>query len=160
MMTEWRRKKWQQFYGRPTNCAIMWFFCALFVTYFVHDFSANVSYGKKMLLDIRTAITHLGLDKDVFFKKQEAQDVLQTPDKAEIPVISKKKRHRFRGHRAGSLVNILRRLLGNLPLPSISLANVQSVDKKLDEVRSRISYQRDIKNYNILCFTESWLMMT
>ncbi|XP_055722390.1 uncharacterized protein LOC129813847 isoform X2 [Salvelinus fontinalis] len=34
---------------------------------------------------------------------------------------------------------------------------MQSLDNKLDEVRSRISYQRDIKNCNILCFTESWL---
>ena len=42
-------------------------------------------------------------------------------------------------------------------LPSILLANVQSLDNKLDEVRSQISYQRDIKNCNILCFTESWL---
>ena len=30
---------------------------------FVHNVSATVSYGKKELLDIRTAITHLGLDK-------------------------------------------------------------------------------------------------
>ena len=47
--------------------------------------------------------------------------------------------------------------VGKLPLPSILLANVQSLDNKLDEVRSRISYQQDIKNCNILCFTESSL---
>ena len=47
--------------------------------------------------------------------------------------------------------------MGKLPLLSILLANVQSLDNKLDEIRSRISYQRDIKNCNILCFTESWL---
>ena len=41
--------------------------------------------------------------------------------------------------------------------PSILLANVQSLDNKLDEVRTRISYQQDIKNCNILCFTELWL---
>ena len=34
---------------------------------------------------------------------------------------------------------------------------MQSLDNKLDEVRSRIFYQWDIKNCNILCFTESWL---
>jgi hypothetical protein len=44
-------------------------FCfALFVTYFVQNVSATDSYGKKEL-DIRTAITHLGLDKDFFFNK-------------------------------------------------------------------------------------------
>jgi hypothetical protein len=24
LTVKWRRKKWQQFYGRQTNCAIMW----------------------------------------------------------------------------------------------------------------------------------------
>ena len=33
--------------------------CALFVTYFVHNVSATVSYDRKEFLDIRTAITHL-----------------------------------------------------------------------------------------------------
>ena len=47
--------------------------------------------------------------------------------------------------------------MGKLSLPSILLANVQSLDNKLDEVGSQISYQWDIKNCNILCFTESWL---
>ena len=67
---KWRQKKWQQFYGRPTNCAIIvFFFFALFVTYFVHNVSATIFYGKKELLDIRTAITHLGLDKDFFLQQ-------------------------------------------------------------------------------------------
>jgi ribosome assembly protein 1 len=34
---------------------------------------------------------------------------------------------------------------------------VQSLENKLDELRSRLSYQRDIKNCNILCFTETGL---
>ena len=46
--------------------AVLWapnqFFCELFVTYFVHNVSATVSYGQKKLLDIRTVITHLRLD--------------------------------------------------------------------------------------------------
>ena len=36
------------------------------------------------------------------------------------------------------------------PLLSILLANV-------DELRARISFQRDIRDCNILCLTESWL---
>ncbi|KAM9528072.1 uncharacterized protein ACWYII_040858 [Salvelinus alpinus] len=27
----------------------------------------------------------------------------------------------------------------------------------MDELRSRLSYQRDLKNCNVLCFSESWL---
>jgi hypothetical protein len=52
----------------PNQFAIV-FFLALFVTYFVHNVSATVSYGKTELLDIRTAITHLGLDKDYFIQQ-------------------------------------------------------------------------------------------
>ena len=80
-----RRKKWKQFYGSPTNCAIMCFYFALFFTYFVHNVSATVSYSKKELLDIRTVITHLGSDKYFFFNKQDAQDILQRPERAKIP---------------------------------------------------------------------------
>jgi hypothetical protein len=37
------------------------------------------------------------------------------------------------------------------------LLNVQSLDNKEDELRARISFQRDIRECNILCFTETWL---
>jgi hypothetical protein len=59
---KWHRRRWPPFYGLRNNCAIMWGFFAIFVNYFVHNVSATISYGRKELLDIRTAITHLGLD--------------------------------------------------------------------------------------------------
>jgi hypothetical protein len=123
----------------------MWGFFTIFVNYFVHNVSATVSYRRKELLDIRTAITHLGLGKDFFnnnTSKKDSHDILQTTHRADVPIICKRTR---------------RRQLGKLPLPSILLANVQSLDNKLDEVRSKVSYQRDIKKCNIICFTESWL---
>jgi hypothetical protein len=43
-------------------CYFVCFF-ALIETYFVHNVAATVSYDRKELLDIRTAITHLELDK-------------------------------------------------------------------------------------------------
>ena len=58
-------------------------------------------------------ITHLGLDKDFFYNKDDAQDILQTPNWANIPVICKRKRRRYRGHRAGCLVRTRRRRLGS-----------------------------------------------
>jgi hypothetical protein len=68
-------------------------FVVIFVTYFVHNVSATVSYGRKELLDIKTAITHLGLDKDFFFNnnKQDSHDILRTPHRADIPIIRKRK---------------------------------------------------------------------
>ena len=62
-------------------------------------------------------------------------------------------RYRYRRRRSGCLVRIRRRV-SNPPLPSVLLANVQSLENKLDELRSRLTFQRDIKNCNILCFTE------
>jgi hypothetical protein len=53
-------------------------------------------------------------------------------------------------------VRICRRV-GIPLLPSVLLAKVQSLENKLDDLRSRLSYQQDIKNGNILCFTELWL---
>jgi hypothetical protein len=64
--------------------------------FFVHNVSATVSYGRKELLDIRTAITHLGLDKSFFninnnnSSKQDSHDILQTPHRADIPIIRKR----------------------------------------------------------------------
>ena len=39
-------------------------FVALFVTCFVHNVYATVSYDRKEILDIRTVISHLDLDED------------------------------------------------------------------------------------------------
>ena len=43
------------------------------------------------------------------------------------------------------------------PVPSILVANVQSLDNKVDEIRERVAFQRDIRGCNILCFTETWV---
>ncbi len=42
-------------------------------------------------------------------------------------------------------------------LPSILLANVQALDNKLDGLHAHISFQWDIRNCNVLCFTKTWL---
>ncbi|XP_071185424.1 tubulin beta-4B chain-like isoform X1 [Salvelinus alpinus] len=65
-------------------------------------------------------------------------------------------RRRKRGKRGGLVVR-LRRRAHRAPLPSILLANVQSLDNKVDEIRARVAFQRDIRDCNVLCFTETWL---
>ena len=62
-----------------------------FLALFVYNVSATVSYDQKALLDIRTAITHLVLDESFLLKESDAKDLLQTPDKAQIPVIRMRK---------------------------------------------------------------------
>jgi hypothetical protein len=52
------------------SCPIVHFvgvFYVLFLTCFVHNVSAIGSSDRKVLLDIRTAITRLKLDEDLFF---------------------------------------------------------------------------------------------
>ena len=71
-------------------CYFVCFF-TLFVTYFAHNVDATVSYSWKELLDIRTAITHLELDKYFFFSESDAKDIMLLQDKAQIPVIRMKK---------------------------------------------------------------------
>ena len=43
------------------------------------------------------------------------------------------------------------------PLPSILLANVQSLVNNVNKIRARVAFQRDIWNCNILSFTETRL---
>ncbi len=52
----------------------------------------------------------------------------------------------------------LRKRAHSPPLPSIILTNVQSLDNKMDDLRARISFQRDIRDFNILCLSETWLL--
>jgi hypothetical protein len=118
-------------------------FFTLFVTYFVRNVSATVSYDQKELLDTRTAITHPVLKEYLFFNESDRKDLLQPPDKTLIPVI--RRRDKYRGRRSRCLVRIWQ-WAGNLPLPSVLLANIQSMEIKIDELQSHMSYQQDIKN--------------
>ncbi|RXN08511.1 leucine-rich repeat-containing 24-like protein [Labeo rohita] len=65
-------------------------------------------------------------------------------------------KRRPRGKRAG-VRNRLRVRAHRTPLPSILLANVQSLENKLDDLRARAEFQRDIRDCNLLCFTKTWL---
>ena len=60
-----------------------------------------------------------------------------------IPEADPKQRHRRRrGRRSGLPVRLRTH---HPPLPSILLlANVQSLDNKVDEIRARVAFQRDI----------------
>ncbi len=72
---------------------------------------------------------------------------------------NRRRRRKHRGRRAG-IRNRLRKRAHSPPLPSILLANVQSLENKMDDLRARISFQRDIRDCNIFCLTETWLTPT
>ncbi len=54
------------------------------------------------------------------------------------------------------LVRLRRRPL-RPPLPTILLANIQSLDNKLCELRAHISYQWETRDSCIICLTETWM---
>ncbi len=68
----------------------------------------------------------------------------------------RKKLSRKRGKRAGVLVRLRRHAFWPL-LPTILLANVQSLDNTLCELRARISYQRETRDCCVICLTETWM---
>ena len=101
-------------------------------------------------MDIRAAVTHQHYDQEYNFPKL---DPLFLPSRAIELIPEAAPKHggeEVFGVDSGGVHTIQ-------PLPSILLANVQSLDNKVDKLRARISFQRDIRDCNILCFTESWL---
>ncbi len=114
-------------------------------------------YDKRTLLDIGQRYTNL------------IQDTLSTDPAWPLEILrnelnndylnNRTRRRKHRGRRAG-IRNRLRKRAHSPPLPSILLANVQSLENKMDDLRARISFQRDIRDCNILCLTETWLTPT
>ncbi len=69
-------------------------------------------------------------------------------------------RQRIKKHhgKRAEIRNRLRKRAHSPPLLSILLTNVLSLENKMDDLRVRISFQRDIRDCNILCSSETWLM--
>ena len=115
-----------------------------------------ITYSLGELLNIRATSTHYHYDQEYAFP--EADPVFFPPPRTmdRIPAGEPKQHRRKRGKRSSLLVR-LRRQAHRAPLPSILLANVQSLDNKVDEIRARVAFQRDNRDCNVLCFTEAWL---
>jgi hypothetical protein len=66
-------------------CYCVCFFPALFVTYFIRNVSATISYDRKELLDIRAEMTHLVLyedllKKNIYIYESDAKDLLHSDE--------------------------------------------------------------------------------
>ncbi|XP_062891796.1 uncharacterized protein LOC134339320 [Mobula hypostoma] len=63
---------------------------------------------------------------------------------------------RKHGKRAGLLVRL--KLRGfRVPMPTILPANVQTIQNKVDDLKGRLTYCREMQNCCVFCFTETWL---
>ncbi len=126
----------------------------VFLLFYVLDVVSITVYDRDTLLNIGSSVAQRKPD----FEFLNAGGLFT--DTASEPFVwvakSRKRRRRKRGKRAGVLVRLKRRAF-RPPLPTILLANVQSLDNKLCELRARISYQRETRDCCVICLTETWM---
>ncbi len=135
----------------PLRLCFHLLFYLLLLSPFTHITSALITYDKGTLLDIGYRFTKL------------LQDTLSLNSSWPLEILwnaenngHRRRNKKHRGKSAG-IRNRLRKRAHSPPLPSILLANVQSLENKVDDLRARISFQRDIRDCNIICLTETWL---
>ena len=109
-----------------------------------------IAYSREDLLNIRATSTYQHYNQEYNFP--EADPLSEPPRAFELIPEADPKQSR----RRGLLVRLQRRARHPLLL-SILLSNVQSLDNKVDEIREKVAFQRDIRDCNIFCFTETWL---
>ncbi len=117
-----------------------------------------IMYDKRTLLDIGQRYTNL-MQNTLSTDPAWPLEILRNNELNIDHLNNRRRRKKHRGRRAG-IRNRLRKRAHSPPLPSILLANVQSLENKMDDLRARISFQRDIRDCNILCLTETWLTPT
>ncbi len=137
----------------PLRLCFYLLFYLLLISIFTHITTALITYDKSTLLDIGNRFTNLV--QDTLSPNPNPSWPLEILRNAE----NKGHRRRNKKHRGNSagIRNRLRKRAHSPPLPSFLLANVQSLENKMDDLRARISFQRDIRDCNIICLSETWL---
>ncbi len=120
--------------------------------------SAMIMYNKRTLLDIGQRYTNL-IQDTLYTDPAWPLEIFRSTEADKGRLNNTRRRKKHCGKCAG-IRNRLRKRAHSPPLPSILLANVQSLENKMDDLRARISFQRDIRDCNILCLTETWLTST
>ncbi len=133
-------------------------FFPIFTSLFTRVTSAMIMYDKITLLDIGQRYTNL-IQDTLSTDPAWPLEILRSTEVNKGRLNNTRRRKKHRRKRAG-IRNRLRKRAHTPPLPSILLANVQSLENKMDDLRARISFQRDIRDCNILCLTETWLTPT
>ncbi len=132
----------------------MCFFKPIFTSLFTRVTSAMIIYDKRTLLDIGPRYTNLIQDTLSTNPTWSLEILRHTENKGRLNDPWRRRKH----HRTcAGIRKRLRKRAHSPPLPSILLANVQSLENKMDDLRARISFQWDIRDCNIFCLTETWL---
>ncbi len=136
-----------------SDCAFIYFFFYIFLlSLFTCITSALIIYDKRTLLDIGHRYTNL-LQDTLSMNPTWPLEILRNTEVNNGHLNNPRRRKKHHGKRTG-IHNRLRERAHSPPLLSILLANVQSLENKMDDRRARIRFQRDC---NILCLTETWL---
>ncbi len=124
----------------------------VFLLFYVLDVVSITVYDRDTLLNIGSSVAQRKPDFEFLNAGGLFTDTASEP----FVWVAKSRRRRRRRKRAGVLVRLRRRAF-RPPLPTILLANVQSLDNKLCELRARISYQRETRDCCVICLTETWM---
>ncbi len=139
----------------PLKIVFLCVFFSIFISLFIRVTSAMIMYDKRTLLDIGQRYTNL-IQDTLYTDPAWPLEILRSTEADKGRLNNTRRRRKHRGKCAG-IRNRLRKRAHSPPLPSILLANVQSLDNKMDDLRARISFQRDIRDCNIICLSETWL---
>ncbi len=139
----------------PLRMCFYRLFYVFLLSLFTHITSALIIYDKITLLDIGQRYTNL-LQDTLSTNPTWPLEILRNTEENKGHLNNPRRRKKHCWKRAG-IRNRLRKRAHSPPLPSILLANVQSLEKKMDDLRARISFQWDIRDCNILCLFETWL---
>ncbi len=140
----------------PLNLCFYILFYIVLLSLFTRITSALFIYDKRTLLDIGHRCTNLVQDTLSTADPAWPVEILRNAEVNKGRLNNPRRRKKHRGRRAG-IRDRLRKKAHSPPLPSILLANVQSLENKMDDLRARTSFQRDIRDCNILCLSETWL---
>ncbi len=139
----------------PLNLCFYLLLYVFLLSLFTHITSALFIYDKITFLDIGHRCTNL-LQDTLSTDPAWPLEILRNTEVNKGHLNNRRRRKKHSRRRAG-ICNRLRERAHSPPLPSILLANVQSLENKMDDLRARMSFQRDIRDCNILCLTETWL---
>lgn len=120
-------------------------------------FPNRIQYTRDFLLELNTgSLMSRQLANSPLFKDIMAYNNCQLFSPGEDGRTRRKTRKRGKKGGVRQRVRILTRKR-RLPLPSIVLANVQSLKNKVDELQARVSHTREFRDVCVLAFTETWL---
>ncbi len=136
-------------------CSFSYVLFVFFCCFMLLDVVSITVYDRETLLNIGSSVAQRKPDFEVLNAGGLFTDTASEPF-VWVAQSRKRRRRRKRGKRAGVVIRLRCRAF-RPPLPTILLANVQSLDNKLCELCARISYQRETRDCCVICLTETWM---